>query len=366
MECITLELRPRLQICNGFIHLTRRVNAAKIKIKLLEESIEATVEDDKYIFLTEFVKLIPNSLSALTITNNWICFRAQTKPESVFGSINTQVITNLTFNTDSLKNSIKNIDLLNVDKCNVMCSCCKCILTKDMHVKRTLPIPDNNYDPNEWFCCKHNHNNFAHNLTPSESDIFYGSFFFIVHRNSFNENIKIDKDTVICKRCLQYLGKVHVDSSLQLWSCTLDFNLLNSSETKNATDPFNDFLMAISTSMTGLFGEEIVLQCFMGKETHSLVLKPMDWYLNLMIEPKVKDACNVVNLQKVSVIKVLYKYGTNESVSESVNKSYCEVAFLVIQAGLEHLLTSTKRFPPLHRIASDFYIGYIYLDNPDT
>lgn len=87
IESVTLELRPRLQICNAFIHLRERVNSTKVGIKLSEESIEVTIENKTIQFLTKFVKLIPNSLSALNILNNWICFRVQTKSSSVFGSI---------------------------------------------------------------------------------------------------------------------------------------------------------------------------------------------------------------------------------------------------------------------------------------
>lgn len=363
IKSITLELRPRLQICNAFIHLSKKVNLTEIKIKLSKESIEITIENNTVTFLTKFVKLIPDSLSTLNIRKNWICFRARIASDPILGSSKTQIINNSTINNNFLKNSIKNTELFNANKCNIMCSCCKNILSQDIHIKRVLPVPDMNYDPDEWFCCKYNHKNIIHNLIPLQSDIFYGSLFFIIHANLFNHHLKIEENIVICNRCLQYIGKIHTDTSFKLWSCAVDYNLLNNSKIKNATDPFNDFLLAIKTSMTGIFGEEIVLQCFMGKETHSLILKPMDWHLNLMIEPKEILYDNVISLQRVSVVKVLYKYETNKNISNSINKSYCEVSFLVIKAGLKHLLTSTKRFPQLHRVAIDCYIGHICLEN---
>ncbi|XP_076760002.1 uncharacterized protein LOC143428767 [Xylocopa sonorina] len=362
IESITLELRPRLQICNAFICLSKKVNTRKIEMKLSEESIRIITENNTVTFLIQFIKIIPNSLSTLNVTNNWICFRVQTKSDSILGSFKTQVITNLTFDFNSLKAFVKSIKLSNTDVYNVMCTCCKNILSEDMYIKRVLPIPDENYDSSEWFCCKHNHTSTAHNLVPLESDIFYGSHFFIIHTNLFNCNLKKDNGTVVCNRCLQYLGKIHTGSSIKLWSCSVDYNLSNNLEIKHATDPFNDFLVAITTTMTGIFGEEIVLQCFLGEETHSLILKPMDWHLNLMTEPKTKLQ-NTVTLQRVSVVKVLYKYERNRSISDSVYKSYCEVSFLVIKAGLEHLLMSTKRFPQPHRTTSDFYIGHVYLEN---
>ncbi|XP_076620628.1 E3 ubiquitin-protein ligase E3D [Colletes latitarsis] len=367
IESITLELRPRLQICNVFIHLDKEVNSTEVRIKLLEKSIEITIENNTLKFLTKLIKLIPNSLSALNIVNDWICFRVQTGSNSIFGSFQTEILTNSAPKINSIKDSLENYylentELLNASDCNILCAYCKTILSKKILVERVLPVPDMNYDPSEWFCCNHNHVNITQNLTPLESDIFYGPLFFVIHTNLFNDNLKIDGNTIICNRCLQYLGKVDTNNSLKLWSCSIDYNLLSNSKTKNATDPFNDFLIAIKTSMTGIFGEEIILQSSVGKNNHCLILKPMDWHLNLMIEPKTISNNNIITLQTVSIVKVLYKYETNKSIIDSTNKTYCEVGFLVMKAGLEHLLLSTKRFPQLHRAVSDYYIGHIYLE----
>ncbi|XP_076237433.1 uncharacterized protein LOC143181097 [Calliopsis andreniformis] len=364
IESVTLELRPRLQICNAFIHLRKKINSTKVGVKILEESIEIIIEKKTEQFITKFVKLIPNSLSALNIMNDWICFRVQTKSNSVFGSSQTEIITNTAPKMNFIKDLSDNTELLNVTDANISCSCCKTILSKKLSIKRVLPIPDMNYDPSEWFCCKHNHHSIPQNLVPSESDIFYGPVFFIFHINLFNNNLKVDENTIICNRCLQYLGKVHSDNSIKVWSCCIDYNSLTNSKIKSATDPFNDFLIAIKTSMTGIFGEEIILQSFVGKEVHCLILKPMDWNLNLMTESKTSSNSDIITLQKVSIVKVLYKYETNKCIIDSTNKTFCEVGFLVIQAGLQHLLLSTKRFPQLHRVASDYYIGHLYLEKP--
>lgn len=366
IEYVTLELRPRLQTCNAFVRLSKEVNSTKIKIKLLEESIEVTIGNSMTTILTKFVKLIPTSLSSLSITNNWICFRAQTKSDSVFGSFKTEVISNSALNWNIVNPSVKSTELQNEDECSVMCSCCKNILTRKISVKRILPIPDMHYDPSDWFCCKHSQNSSMPSLSPLESDIFYGQFFFIIHTSSFNQNLKRNEDSIVCSRCLQYVGKVFTNNSMKLWSCAIDYNLLNRAKIQSATNPLSDFLIAIKTSMTGMMGEEIVLQSFIGKEIHCLILKPMDLHLNLMIESEPFTRNNVETLQKVSVIKVLYKYETSKDITDSGNKTYCEVSFLVIRTGLEHLSRSTKRFPHIYRIASDFYIGYIYLENPES
>ncbi|XP_034188758.2 E3 ubiquitin-protein ligase E3D [Osmia lignaria lignaria] len=364
IKTIILELRPRLQICNTFICLQKEINLMKIRIKLLEESIEITIENSTIKCLTKFIKLIPNSLSALNVTNNWICFRAQIKSDSAFGCFQTGIVTNLVPNINILRNST-DLKLLKEQNCNIICACCKNVLSKQLFVKRILPIPDMNYDLNEWFCCKHNHITVSPNLIPSESDIFYGSVFFIIHTNLFNNNLKIEGNTILCNRCLQHVGQTCTDTSFKLWSCSIDYNLLCDFKINKsfATDPFIDFLIAIKTTMTGMFGEEIILQSFVGKNIYSLILKPMDWHLNLLTEPKAVSETNVVTLQNTSVVKVLYKYEISKSTIDFVNKTFCEVGYLVIKAGLEHLLSSTKRFPQPHRTAADFYVGHICLEN---
>ncbi|XP_076394360.1 uncharacterized protein LOC143265531 [Megachile rotundata] len=364
IKSITLELRPRLQICNTFICLQNEINLMKIRIKLLEESIEITIDDNIIKLLTKCLKLIPHSLSALNITNNWICFRTQIKSDSAFGCFQTEMVTNLTPNITVLRDSIENIKVLKNHNCNILCACCKNILSRRIFIKRVLPIPDMNYDLNDWFCCKHNYISVSQNLIPLESDIFYGSLFIIVCKSLFN-NLKIEENTVFCNRCLQYIGKIYTNSTFKLWSCSVDYNFVAHSKIERplTTDPFIDFLIAIKITMTGVFGEEITLQSFVGKKIHSLILKPMDWHLNLITESKTISNNHVVSLQNISVVKVLYKYDISKSAIDFVNKTYCEVGYLVIKSGLEHLLTSTNRFPQPHRTVSDYYIGHICLDN---
>lgn len=56
IKSITLELRPRLQVCNAFIHLSKKVNLTEIKIKLSKESIEITIENNTVTFFNKICK----------------------------------------------------------------------------------------------------------------------------------------------------------------------------------------------------------------------------------------------------------------------------------------------------------------------
>lgn len=365
MEFITLELRPRLQSCNVFILLKTNSDMKKLQIKLSKESISLTGN-----IMTEFllpsVKIIPNSLSMLNIHGNWVCFRLQTEPlDSVFGSFKTEIInlkSQINVSTDRIGNEEC---LFKSSKCTILCTCCKNVISKTIEFKRVLPFPDIDYDTSDWFCCKGHNNDVSMTLCPKEFDLLYGLFFLVLHKNVFTENLQINKKIVTCRRCLHHLGTIQTNDSFKIWNCSVDFKLSNHSLiVKVASNPLHDFFLILKNSLNGTIGEEVILKSLESNLTHYVFIKPMDWNLNLITEPK-QDCCNnVISLIQTGATKVLYKYGTDETIVSSnfsMIKDW-EVSLAVIETGLKYLLSSTERFPQTYRTAADYYIGHIHLD----
>lgn len=360
IKFITLELRPRLQTCNAFICLKEAVNLDAIKIKLLEENIILSIKGNDTNFHLKSVKLIPTSLSALSVTNDWISFHIQTRSEGRFGSFKAEIIANpgqsLPFSDDSFKAN----EPLKGSSCNILCKCCQNVISQTINFQRVLPYPDLDY-MSDWFC--HSHGNPLPNIAPQENDLFYGTFFSIVHRSLFTKNLRIDRDVIICSRCLNHLGGPSTGDSYKLWNCCVNFVSLDNREIKAATDPLADFFLVIKSSLNGILGEELVLQFRAGKEAHYLFVKPINQQLTLMTEPN--GVCNgdVISLGRISVMKVLYRYETdiNRVTMIHDNRKYCDVSLPVIEAGFKHLLSSTRRFPQMHRIAAGYYIGHVNL-----
>jgi len=133
----------------------------------------------------------------------------------------------------------------------------------------------------------------------------------------------------------------------------------------SATDPLNDFLILVRDSLSDILGEEIVLQTSVGKQTHCLLIKPMDCKLNLITEPDHKTICDTdsISLQQKCAAKVLYKYETKVTIiTNYLNVKYHEVGLPIIDAGLNYLLSSTKRLPHIYRTAATgYFLGYIIL-----
>ncbi|GAB1861901.1 E3 ubiquitin-protein ligase E3D [Camponotus japonicus] len=369
MEFITLELRPRLQSCNAFIAVRKDLCLKNVRIKLMESNIILVLEDCRINLSLPSVKIVPTSLSTLNVINNWICFRLQTAPlKSVFGSFSTEIITHTNTSvqsSNSLQSFLDNIKLLfKTSECIILCTCCKNVLSKSINFKRFLSLPDLEYDPNEWFCCKHS-SNVITNVQLQESDYLYGSCFSVLHKNIFENNVHIDNKALICNKCLLHIGTPHAYSLFKIWNCCVDYKPQSSAlNTINATDPLNDFLLLIKDSLSEILGEEIILQTSVGKQIHCLLIKPMDCKLNLITEPnhKVMNDIDTIFLQQKCVTKVLYKYGTNKITNTNYsNIKHIEVGLSIIEAGLNYLLLSTKRLPHVYRTITDCFLGYIVL-----
>ncbi|XP_011876248.1 PREDICTED: uncharacterized protein LOC105566673 [Vollenhovia emeryi] len=374
MELITLELRPRLQSCNVFISIREDLRLRNVRVRLLESNVVLTVEDRSVSFSLPSAKVIPSSLSTLSIVDNWICFRLQTAPsESAFGSFSTEVITDLNKSARASTYSRTILDdvklLFETSKCAILCACCKSVVSESIGFKRFLPLPDTEYDPDEWFCCKHSCDAAPSSVQPRETDYLYGSCFSVLHRSVFGDNVRVENKTLTCNKCLLHLGTFHAYSLFKVWNCCVDYKPQNDAlSIVRATDPLSDFLTLVRDSLSEILGEEIVLQTSVGKQAHCLTIKPMDCKLNLITEPDDKAACDTdtatVSLQQKCAAKVLYKYETNKVtiVANYLNVKYHEVGLALIEAGLKYLLSSTKRLPHIYRTAgTDYFLGYIVL-----
>ncbi|XP_014475743.1 PREDICTED: uncharacterized protein LOC106745030 [Dinoponera quadriceps] len=375
MELVTLELRPRLQSCNAFIAMKKNQDLKDIQVKLSESNIVLIFKDYSMNFLLPFIKIVPTSLSMLNVRNNWICFRLQTAPlKSVYGSFSTEVVTDSNKSTQLTSSSqpiLGNIKLLfKASECIVSCACCKNVISRSIAFKRVLPLPDIQCSPDEWFCCKHSSDDVVKNIETEESDYLYGSYFALLHKNIFINSLHIDDKTLTCDKCFLHIGTLYSCDLFQIWNCSIDYKPQNDTlNTVNATDPLNDFLIFIKNSLTGVLGEEIILQTSLGKQTHYLLIKPMDHELNLITEETYNQnqiICNTdisISLQQKRVAKVLYKYDTNKiaNTNNHWNVEYHKVGLPMIEAGLNHLLSSTKRLPHNYRNIADYFFGYIVL-----
>lgn len=382
MEFITLELRPRLQSCNVFIAMRRDFRFKnKLEINLMESNVALVLEEISINIILPSVKVIPTSLSALSVTSNWISFRLQMAPsKSVFGSFGTEIVTDSSRTIESIARPPSVVDdlklLFESSDCNILCTCCKNVISKAINLERFLPLPDREYDPNEWFCCKQNISRVVPcDVQPRETDYLYGSGFSVFHKGILAGSVQVNDNALTCNKCSLHIGTLYMHSSFKVWNCCIDYEPRNRdrANTVNATDPFDDFLTLVKVALNETLvqaAEEIVLQTCSSKRIHRLRIRPMDRKLHLLTEPDTanRDTDTIV-LQEKHVAKVLYEYGTSDDrvagTIDCTNVTRHQVSLSVIEAGLRYLSSSTKRLPHVYRsvaTGSDrFLFGYIVL-----
>uniref|UniRef100_A0A182PM19 E3 ubiquitin-protein ligase E3D n=1 Tax=Anopheles epiroticus TaxID=199890 RepID=A0A182PM19_9DIPT len=240
IDRLLIELRPRLQCANFFISFPRKfVDIESTTIELSTDRITIVMkgERERYEIRTgDYFQLHTQTLSSLVIKNRYICFRVNTN-KSVFGSERLCA---------SQENNDQNEEPTFRLACNVepgeryrvLCSNCAGPLSDNslssddpgITFNRVLELPSEQLDTDDWFCHKHDHHHHgggveaesSTNLTttfePQQGDLFYGTFYALLHRSGL-QRVHVRNDRfVYCKRCLQYLGSTRKNrSSVKLW-----------------------------------------------------------------------------------------------------------------------------------------------------
>lgn len=238
IDRLLVELRPRLQCANFFISFPRKfadIESTTIELATDRITIVMKGERERYEISTgDFFQLHTQTLSSLVIKNRYLCFRVNTN-EGVFEAerLSTQVSQEGTQADEPLK-LMCNIEAHKPYR--LLCSNCSGPLVQetdsrspDVAFKRVLELPSEHLDTDDWFCHRHDHEDEATNsgvvqsspsskLEPQPADLFYGSFYALLHRSILHRVHIRNERFVHCKRCLQFLGTTRKNQpSVKLW-----------------------------------------------------------------------------------------------------------------------------------------------------
>lgn len=376
MDTITIELRSRLRSCNIFISSEKKKNNIEkntINLKLNDSEIRLKIGNKTFHFPLTSAKIIPKTLSSLNVNDNWISLRVQTQPtESSYGSFTREIVSAEDSHSAKLSSPIelclKEKDLV------IRCTRCKNQITGVIFFKRVLPLPSGNTDPGEWFCCTHG-GNYKALTEPGETDCFYERDYRILNKGVFNKELKIEdknkgNEMIRCNRCFSGIGVRNLESvneaSVKVWNCCVDYKFLDLSSgvDLNSSDPLKDFSTIILDRTDIFTGNKIILQTCEGSRYHFLIVRVMDKNLELLVEKdyfRNEDLDCIVELDSIKVTKVLYKYSETEDgiKNESVDVDRCQIALPVMLAAVDHLSSTTKRYPPACRVVDEYFVGYI-------
>ncbi|XP_053659785.1 uncharacterized protein LOC128708830 [Anopheles marshallii] len=248
IDRLLVELRPRLQCANFFISFPRKfadIESTTIELATDRITIVMKGERERYEIRTgDYFQLHTQTLSSLVIKNRYICFRVNTN-ESVFGS--ERLCTGQTMQ-DSIPDEEPFRLACNIEAgkpYRVLCNNCGGPLIQsttdqsepEVTFNRVLELPSEQLDTDDWFCHRHDHSrdgeqqgdntqthgessnaSLSSKFEPQLHDLFYGTYYALMHR-SLVQRVHVRKERfVYCKRCLQYLGSTRKSrSSVKLW-----------------------------------------------------------------------------------------------------------------------------------------------------
>lgn len=371
MESITVEFRPLLRSISASIFSENSISS-RVDVKLLENAVEIHLENKIYKLELPSIKLIQTSLSSLVISGHWISFRSLTEPNSLYGKFETEIVNleNKFNNFFSISSNKTELPLKNINY-RLLCSCCQNEISKVLCFQRILPLPSSGCDPQEWFCHQHDHDDDvddheSFSLEPKETDLFYYINYFLLNKHVLKENLKLKDTLVFCNRCYSIMGAFTEKNkrSLKFWTACTQFRVCSdSSIIGGLQSTLTELSLIIQDIAEFVIGETILLEARDASNFHHILIKIMERKLNIFTQDKIISNDQVVNLKSSFVVKVLYKYNEKD---KTIKNNYddiksCEIALPSILNAIDQLINSTARFPPAHRKAGDFYIGYLPL-----
>ncbi|XP_035896873.1 uncharacterized protein LOC118505332 isoform X1 [Anopheles stephensi] len=242
IDRLLVELRPRLQCANFFISFPRKfadIESTTIELATDRITIVMKGERERYEIRTgDYFQLHTQTLSSLVIKNRYICFRVNTN-ESVFGS--ERLSTGQAMQDEEPCRLACNVEACK--KYRVLCNNCGGPLVEQpsdqdepgISFNRVLELPSEQLDTDDWFCHRHDHHpsdgaqqdascqgessaQLSTKFEPQQHDLFYGTFYALLHRSILQRVHIRNERFVYCKRCLQYLGTTRKNrSSVKLW-----------------------------------------------------------------------------------------------------------------------------------------------------
>lgn len=367
MESIILEIRPRIQVCSVYILMKNNydVNLIKIRVKSSEIILSCTRNSKEIIHkikILDCYKLMPNSVSSLSILKKSIYFRVLTEPRnSIMGSFASEI---LPFEQKEVKMNLN----MNIPKIEaglptiIKCNCCGFLVKANINFNRVLPLPTNILDMSEWFCHKHNHCESSELMSVRKGDCLYGQFFVLINDEKLSSKGKV----LTCLRCLSWLGTCDTNFC-KLWNCSVTFG----SEIYTSS-PLKDFSSVIVHSMDKTIGimNKLIIETVVSEgKTHYLLIWVLDKDLNVFFkhftcdaDSSFKDTETQVNLKSVLKVVYLFQEHCSELVKEWQADMYVQsidVAKQMFAEGLNHLISLTECIPNPHKIWNNFFVSYI-------
>lgn len=343
---LVMEIRPRLQSVNIYIAL--KEHPSDVQINLNRKGFDIILNGIVHSIFCADLDIMSQSLSLLHIDETHISFRVQ---------INCRKVELLRPLLD-VENFSKNKRRFNKNaEYTISCANCSFVFCDNVIFERVLPLPTENLDINNWFC-HDGVNNFAIDLNPSGTDLFYAQNYVHLDQHLLNNVLKSDK-VIVCKRCLLWLGLKINKSTLKIWFNTA---FIRSSGLLCKTSALEDVYETVGEILNASFSNtaKIILPCRVSNAAVNYILL---W----VVEKKLNILAQVATeMKSFHAAKVLFKFEDAETDTvvqwkKDTGTVLVEISKAMMVEFLKRLHRKNKLFPKQYSITNGFLVSYLSL-----
>ncbi|XP_060519795.1 E3 ubiquitin-protein ligase E3D-like [Cylas formicarius] len=353
-KIVVIEIRRKLQSANVFVTLLDS-SLKDLNVILCEDHFQIVIGKQTVSIPLNAFKATPSTLASVKVVNGIVSFRffLRNVDDNYFGSFSVELIKNKvdSFQLETEKYLSSGIDY------NIKCNNCKKLLSNGgLCFKRVLPLPSDSLDYGDWFC--HNHLSSSVDLSPGKFDVFFSDCY--VHLNKVNlTQFTQEKNILLCRFCLYWIGCVHNFETVKLWFNTVQFSDRNSIR---VTDPMSDVLKTIRNCFSRCILNTVkVILCYQRpRQNHYLLIWILEKNLDVIFN-------RVGQVEPKSVAKTLFKFIDREDDQQlrswrlDNNVEMINVSKPMMVEILKHLHYYNRFFPLDFAQSSEFFVSYLLL-----
>jgi len=353
-KSIVMEIRPRLQSVNVFITLTR---PGTVNITLNLDYFKVTMGLEKQNVSCRGFHIVPNSLSCLINKENYCTFRFSTENVQQSLGMSRCELLPITRQANPVQTCV--VLIKTGLEYQINCTNCTQAFCKEIAFERVLPLPES-LDTSEWFC---HADKKPPALAPNVNEAFYSNCFVHLSHDLLRGFVSDSSTTLICSRCLAWIGVKLKTGVCQVWFNTVTFKDPNNSF---KTEPLDDAFATIRQLLRGSIfsSNRIVLTC-------QSCVADASFLLLWVLEKELQVCFDCGEPSEACVAKVLFTFDRTQSDLvcqwlSDVNVSTVDVSKPMMVKLLEHLYDMNAYIPKDFSRSNDFYISYLMLFKENT
>ncbi|KAG5668650.1 hypothetical protein PVAND_016584 [Polypedilum vanderplanki] len=376
---LLIENYKKFKSANIFIKFNKSTKESETKVIVKFNEIVIKIKDEEHqIETSEFFKINAKFCYNLLVKGSFISFRIITTDDS--NNFTTELITKSLL--EGPKFAVLKLNIFDNEDTKITCSNCDHPLTieKSVNFKRILSLPSSSMAMDEWFCHLHSNEQIfvpeqskcfdekSKVFEPKINDIFYSNFYFLLNQENLELNrLRLVKNSIHCKRCLQLLGeKLNSANCIKFWSESLKFN---------GKFFFCDLILPMDLIKKVLCNHlahhnlsliaKVIFESTAPNTQKKIyiLLQIMDRNLKIL-----KLSENKLKLIEVSAIKVMFLKLTNGDEEDEktlkywqsdINSATFEFSFKYFHTFLEYLIKESEQIPDNYRFNNGFQLSYV-------